>query len=350
MKRKRSKLIIAMIMVMVVSCDEPETVVTNYVHPDGSVTRKIEMRNIKNNFALSVTQVPFDTSWIVKDSIEINEKGDTSWIKRAEKLFKNVEEINLAYKTDSGANRKISRQAGFVKKFRWFNTEFRFSEKIDKTISFGYPVKDFLNSEELVWFYSPEGVKHEKETGPDSLKYRLLNDALKKKTDHWVTKNLVSDWIGEFTKLTKANTSNNIIGDSLKVRENEFVNLIETNGEKFDTIWKSGILFEELLGKDNAANYKPEADSADQSVSRHFFMDFKQYSVRIIMPGNLTGTNGFIDSSKVLLWSVQSDFFLTEPYEMWAVSKVPNRWAWIVSGLFLVFVITGVLIRINKKG
>ncbi len=33
-----------------VSCDEPETVVTNIVHPDGSVTRKIEMRNSKNKF------------------------------------------------------------------------------------------------------------------------------------------------------------------------------------------------------------------------------------------------------------------------------------------------------------
>ena len=128
------------------------------------------------------------------------------------------------------------------------------------------------------------------------------------------------------------------------------MNLIETNGEKFDSIWKNGILLEELLGEDNAVKYKAEADSADQSVSRHFFMDFKQYSVRINMPGNLTGTNGFIDSSKVLLWPVQSDFFLTEPYEMWAESKLPNRWAWIVSGLFLVFVITGVIIRINKKG
>ena len=82
-------------LMMVVSCDEPETVVTNYVHADGSVTRKIEMRNIKNNFKESVIQVPFDSTWTVKDSCEINVKGDTTWIKRAEKLFKNVEEINL---------------------------------------------------------------------------------------------------------------------------------------------------------------------------------------------------------------------------------------------------------------
>jgi hypothetical protein len=46
---------------------------------------------------------------------------------------------------------------------------------------------------------------------------------------------------------------------------------------------------------------------------------------------------------------VKSDYFLTEPYEMWAESKIPNGWAWIVSGLFIVFVIAGVIFRIIKK-
>jgi hypothetical protein len=68
------------------------------------------------------------------------------------------------------------------------------------------------------------------------------------------------------------------------------------------------------------------------------------------MPGKLTGTNGFIDNKKVLLWPVNSDYFMAENYEMWAESKVPNTWAWIVSGLFLVFVFTGVIMRIIKKG
>jgi hypothetical protein len=77
--------------------------------------------------------------------------------------------------------------------------------------------------------------------------------------------------------------------------------------------------------------------------------DFKDYSLRIAMPGKLIGTNGFIDSSQVLQWPVKSDYFMSEPYIMWAESKIPNRWAWIVSGLFLVFVLSGVIIKIIKK-
>jgi hypothetical protein len=41
---------------------------------------------------------------------------------------------------------------------------------------------------------------------------------------------------------------------------------------------------------------------------------------------------------------------MTEPYEMWAESKTSNTWTWIVSGIFLAFVLTGVIVRIIKKG
>jgi hypothetical protein len=67
------------------------------------------------------------------------------------------------------------------------------------------------------------------------------------------------------------------------------------------------------------------------------------------MPGKVIGTNGFIDKTEILLWPVKSDYFMTEPYEMYAESKMSNKWAWIVSGLFLLFVISGLLIRIIRK-
>jgi hypothetical protein len=348
MKRKKIKLIISIVLILVVSCDEPETVVTNFVHPDGSITRKIEMRNNENSFKKSGLQVPFDSTWTVKDTIEKDKKGDTIWIKRAVKEFTNIDELNLAYKSDSGANKEISRKAAFRKSFKWFNTEYRFSEGIDKKLSYGYPVKDYLNTEELLFFYSPEVVKQAKESGPDSLKFKALSDSVKYKTDFWTTKNIVSEWISEFSRLTSGKVGEELAFESLKDRENEFVKIIVLN-EKFDSLWKEGIILKKLIGEENAVKYKTEADSALSMVSESYFVNFKEYSVRIVMPGKLIGTNGFIDSSKVLLWPVKSDFFLTEPYEMWAESKLTNTWAWIVSGLFLVFVLAGVIMRIIKK-
>ena len=349
MKRKSIKVILSLILVFVVSCDEPETVVTNYVHPDGSVTRKIEIKNGKNNFKESDFQVPLDSTWIVKDSIEINQKGDTTWIKRAVKQFKNVDEINIAYKNDSGANKSYSRNAGFRKRFKWFNSEYRFSERIEKLSAFGYPVKDYLNNEELLFFYSPESLKQEKENGPDSLKYRALSDSVKNKTDKWTIRNFISEWTGEFSRLTEGKAGTDISRESLKAREAELEKIIAENDKKFDSLWANGVILKKFIGETNALRYKSEADSAMKLAENIIINNFKDYSLRIVMPGKLIGTNGFIDSSNTLLWPVKSDYFLNEPYEMWAESKTTNSWAWVVSGLFLAFVLTGVIVRIIKK-
>ena len=353
MKHKPIKLVILLILLMVGSCNEPETVVTDFVHPDGSVTRVIEMKSItekpEDRFKPSDLQVPLDKSWKIKDSTEVNKKGDTLWTRRAEKLFRNVDEINSLYKLDTGKNKESSRHAGFKKSFRWFNTEFRFSEMIDEKLSTGFPVKDFLNAEELLYFYSPENLKYEKENGTDSLKFRSLSDSVSQKTDKWAMKNIVSEWIIEFTKLTDGRGGKEISRESLKAREDELVKIFEIKSDKIDSLLKNGVLLKEIIGETNAMEFRPEADSAFSIVKRNFWDSFKDYSVRIVMPGKLTGTNGFIDSCKMLLWPVKSDYFLTQPYEMWAESKIPNRWAWVVSGLFLIFVLTGVIIRVKKS-
>ena len=340
-------LIISLILLAAISCDEPETVVTNYIHPDGTITRRIEMRNIKNKF--ESLQVPFDTSWVVTDSIEVNEKGDTTWVKRAEKLFKNAEEINSAYRLDSGLNRDVPRHASFEKKFRWFNTEYRFSEQIDKKVNNGFLISDFLNEEELLYFYSPESLRNEYENGPDSVKYKLLKDSVNYKTDIWSYKNFVLASMDKFIDLIGGREGQEFIAGALENNKNEMLDLYKKQGDDLDSLWNNGIVLKDAIGENYAAKYRSEADSAISTVTSDLWLNFKEYSVRIVMPGKLTGTNGFIDKSKMLLWPVRSDYFLSQNYEMWAQSKVPNIWTWIVSGVFLLFVLTGITIRIIKK-
>ncbi len=349
MNKKSVKLVVSFILLFIVSCNDPETTVTDNVHPDGSVTRKIEMKSKEQDkqkrFKLSDIQVPVDNSWNLRDSCEIDDKGDTTWVRRGEKLFKSVNEINTAYSTDSGSNKAFARHAGFKRSFKWFNTEYRFSEKLDKRLSFGYPVKDFLNNDELRYFYSPETVQNNFLAGTDSLKYKALRDSVKFKTDKWTANNMVSEWIGEFSKLTANNADSDMSLKSLKSREDELAQLILKADKGLDSLWTNGILLREFIGETNAQKYKTEADTALSVITNRIFADFKNYSVKIVMPGKLIGSNGFIDSTKKMTWPVISDYFLTEPYEMWAESKTTNIWAWVVSGIFLLFVLSGVVIK-----
>jgi hypothetical protein len=350
MKRKSIKAVFLVILTMIFSCVEPETVVTNIVHPDGSVTRKIEMKNIVNKFEPSDFQVPFDSTWILRDSLEFTGEGDTIWVKRAEKLFKNVDEINQIYRADTGINKSGFRRTEFKKKFKWFNTEYRFAEIIDQAIPDGYPLSDFLNPEELQWFYSPENIISEKENGPDSLKFRALNDTIDKKSVYWLFKNLTSDWIKEFVRLTETKAGNGMTVESLKRQEDEFIKKMISSEADFDSLWYAGVIFKDLFGEASYLKFQVEADSAYDLAKKHVFISFNDYTVRITMPGKVTETNGFMDSTKVSLWPVKSDYFLTRPYEMWAESKTPNKWAGIVTGVFLVFVLAGIIFRAIRKG
>jgi hypothetical protein len=338
-----------MVLLSLFSCNEPRTVVTNIIHPDGSITRRIEMKSSENKFNTSDLQVPFDSTWIVKDSIEISNNGDTTWVKRAEKLFKNVAEINVSYRSDSGANKEIKRTAEFNKRFRWFNTEYRFTESIDRVMSYGYPVSDFLNSEELNFFYSPEIVVDAWKKSADSLKFNILEDTINHKTEQWLMNSVVSEWIGDFCRLAEGQAGADLTKEKLKSRESELVRIVQKYDQKFDSLWEKGIILNEMIGEANAIRYRKEADSAINLATSKLFISFKDYSVKMVMPGKLIGTNGFIDSSQVLLWPVKSDFFLMEPYQMWAESKTSNLWAWIITGVFLLFVATGLLIKVLRK-
>lgn len=334
---------------MVVSCEEPATVVTNYIHPDGSVTRLIEMRSFENDFTVPNVQVPYDSTWTVRDSAELmDDKGDTMWVRRAEKTFRNIDQINLDYRNDSSHNHSFSRNASLTKRFRWFNTEYRFSENIGKLMEFGLPLKDFLSDDEITFFYSPEYGTDELKDGPDSLRIRRMRKAIDEKSETWLIKSLISEWIGQLGKLTEGKSGQLI--SELRSKEPGIYDLINQKYmDNFDSLWQAGVIQKDLMGEENAERFRVEADSAISIATEAALPDFKDYSVRMVMPGKLTATNGFMDSTKILLWPVSSSYFMTEPYEMWAESKKANIWAWVVSGLFLAFVLTGVVIRTLKK-
>ncbi len=350
MNSKTLKMIVSIMLVIIVSCDEPETVVTNIINKDGSITRQVVMRSAKNNFNQSEIQIPVDSSWAIKDSCIISEKGDTTWIRTAEKHFTDIKELNYEYVNDSSCNRMAKRSAYLKTNFKWFNTIYRFSEKIDKNLSNGYPVSGFFNDEELQWFYTPWKDQEAKRDGIDSVRYRVLSDSVNKRTNEWLFNSIVSEWVHEFSAQIYRKDGKVISEDTLKIWENRMLQLLKKSEEDFDSLWKYGFALETSVSKHYAEKYRIEADSSLELVEEKIVLPFKLYDMRFIMPGKLIGSNGFVDSSKILSWSVYSDYFFTEDYEMWAESKVPNFRAWVVSGVFVLFVITGLVIRKRKGG
>lgn len=359
MKVKFSKYLIFFLLAFTTSCGEPETIVTDIVHSDGSITRRIEMRNAKNEFSISQIQVPYDSTWVVRDSLEVNEKGDTTWLRKAEKFYSDINELNAAYQSDSGANKEIERYAGLTKKFRWFYTEYRFNETINKVFKFGYPVSDFLNEEELLWFYNEDkvGLMNQGFFKPifnegkiDSVKYNEMDSLVKAKTEEWSFRNIISEWSGTFSDQIEHKGNGKLSIDSLKYKESIIYDLVLKNEDSFEKLWDDGTILKKFIGEENAGKYKAEADSSLELVTEKMLIDFSGYDLKIFMPGRMTGGNGYHDSSGCQIWSVKSDYFMTEPFIMYAESKITNKWAWIISCLFILFVASGIIFRKIKKG
>jgi hypothetical protein len=338
MNIRNLKPVLLMVLLLAFSCDEPETTVINIVHPDGSVTRRIEMQNKKNNFKVGSVQVPYDSTWAIRDSISIGEKRDTTWFRTAEKTYKNIEELNFAYSNDKGINRKAVRKSAFNSQFKWFFTTYKFSERFEPILKYGYPRDKFFTKEENDFCMLPASLAHVRLEGPDSAKYRIIRDSIDKRSEKWAVSSLISDWIEEFGLLVK---DEGLIKNYLRRNEPFFPEFVFSNSESD--------MMGSLLGKEMYEKYKTEADTALAVVNRRFDISFKEYSEKFIMPGKVIGTNGFIDAAGVVLWPVKDDLFLTTPYEIWAESKVTNIWAWAVTAVFLVFVATGLLLRLRKK-
>jgi hypothetical protein len=331
--------VLIFIMLFLFSCDDPETVVTNFVHPDGSVTRRVVMRSSKKTVEPSQYQVPLDSTWTISTGIEPREK-DTTWIVTAEKNFSSVDEINSAYRADSGANKLIKRSAEFSRSFRWFNTFYRYSEKVDKVLNTKLKAEQVLSEEELRYFYMPSSMLDSLLAGADSLMYKekkAKNDSVE---NRYLFKALMEEWTMQYFRLNP---------DSAYIipRKDKMLEMAVNNDTKGDT------LIQIVLGEEYYSKNKLFIDQALKEVDSLFekAMSAKFYTCETVMPFKLVATNGFVDKNGKISWPVDSKYFVSQDYLMWAESKKPNTWAWVVSGVFVVFVMAGLIVKgMRRKG
>ena len=341
---KRKIILTLTLLLMVVSCEGPETVVTNIVRRDGSVLRKAELKNTTDELNLSDFSVPVDSTWKLQDSISISAAGDTTWFLLAEKLFKSADEINEAYLADTGKNSNVKRIATYQRSFKWFTTEWRFTEECSKSFSHGYPADKFLTPDEIEFSKLPSSIRKEKLTGADSLKYSVLADSLDSHSERWMLSSLISEWTADACSLCIASGKDTLFSDILRSHESDF-NLYTLTDENFDSTCVA------ILGDSIFQKYKPEFDStmtiAEKKFDRSF--SFTKYTMKTVMPSKLKATNGYTMPGGEIAWPVNGDLFLTDDYVMWAESGEVNYWAVFLTALMLLVIPFEIRKHISKK-
>jgi len=340
MKKKIFSFNLILLFTFLLSCGGPDALVINTVHADGSVTRKVILTFDKDEFDLYDCQVPIDSTWAIEKILEISDEGDSTWTLTAVRDYANVDLLNSDYEDYGGSNERMNRWVVFERRFKWFNTIYRFSENIEKAIN-GIPPEQYFTVDELHLFYMPDDLLDEKKKGADSLMIEELED----KFDGWLGESLVKATLQEIGSVADKIPGSEIDVEYLNTKSSELSNLIlEDNLNEYEVI-------DSVFGKGYYEKHQVVIDSALAVVEDQFDVagDADKYLVQTMMPGELLSTNGYIDNDGNILWKVDGDCFLSSDYIMWAESKITNWWAWIVSVLFLLFVATGFIFRVKKK-
>lgn len=331
--------------VLLSGCNEPDTIVTNIVNPDGSVTRRVEMRSSNDEFLPENNKVPVDSTWMTEKSIEVSETGDTTWIVIAEKIFPEPGLINSDYIGGGDANAAFSRSVTFRKSFRWFNTVYRFSESIDRYLPYGYPLADYVKGEALDFFLQPDSVRESNSNSSDSLYYRALEDTLQTMVECWVLRGLIDGWM----KLTIVKLNEADVDDEFMNNFPGFESII-TECSKLDEYEFDDVLLR-LFGEETMDMYGEIFKAAEDSIGVDYgdCSSFNSYTVRTIMPGTLIKSNGYVIDDRIVVWPAKSELFMFEDYEMWAESRISNSWAWILTILIVLAVPFLITLRRRKK-
>lgn len=231
----------------------------------------------------------------------------------------------------------VDEQAGadgsLDKEFRWFYTDYVFTEKFSSVADyFKVPVTDFMSEEEALYWFS--GTPDLYAGKPTWRYYEFLED-LKEKADRWVFANM-------YYKLLSG------IADRYDM-------VVEPPVSKDEFITQLGDVVKQLASYDT---YNLEYSTACSIVSSHFGSDayspfiydewkkeglFEEldnyfgylflfyYGESIVMPGRVIDDGGGIYKDGVVTFKVDAGRFLLKDYEIRVVSRIVNVWAFIVT-------------------
>ena len=244
----------------------------------------------------------------------------------------------------------VDEQAGaegsLDKEFRWFYTDYVFTEKFSSVADyFKVPVTDFMSEEEALYWFSGTPDLY---AGKPTWRYYEMLEELKEKADRWVFANMYYNILSG-------------IADRYDM-------VVEPPVSKDEFIAQLGDVVKQLASCDT---YKLEYSTARSIVSSHFGSDayspfinedeWKKYdksyatafdylflfyyNESIVMPGRVIDDGGGIYKDGVITFKVDAGRFLLKDYEIRVVSRIVNVWAFIVTAVLASALCVAVIYR-----
>lgn len=230
-----------------------------------------------------------------------------------------------------------------TKQFRWFYTNYTF-KGVYKRLGYDAPVpigKYLSKEEQKLWTqgdFSSYGVMNGSE----------MNDVLggiEEEFMNWYARNLFEISLNCIEKL-----SNEKI---VRIDKDKLFKQINDQRQEVDTPQKACEVLDAFY---ETTRFSELCKANEKTINEEFAQStavvnliHSVISYELIVPGEVISTNSPIVNANTLIWKVDGIRILFDDYMLTAQYRVANRWAFIISGLILITVVTSVLLLLKKR-
>lgn len=337
--------IIALILALLLLSSCREITIKTTIHEDGSFTRVL---TIQSDDSASVytrdLPYPIDVSWSQEYSYDTanSEKPHTLVYS---KTYSNSKELNTEISSDTGWRKNLVRNVAIEKHFGFFYSYLSFSETIKAANPFtAIDYHDYLSESDLKLLIGKKLLQTEK----DSAQFNKAEEAVEQFLAEAISTEIISELeIG----IRKLNLPSLNPDEVIKFKDS-----INCNVEDFDFEKISSFIDYYANWTDNPEVEKlkelspPLFQEMDKKMD--LFMDIlmmESYIQVIELPGLLTETNSINPVGNQVSWKIEPASFLFEDFSMTAESRIINYWAFILTGIVLILLITVLAIKAFGK-
>jgi hypothetical protein len=257
------------------------------------------------------------------------------------KLFKNADEINLAYKSVPNSMSQFKRELKVEKKFRWFYSYLTYSEECQKLASGNYkPFEMYLSDIEKEARKAKNSDSLAQILQMDSAAADNFKKSIDKKFEQWLDSNLSQEVILQIEKDMKKCNINSITIKDLNSKRDSIYAIADSVGMKkgFSDFYKA---LNKIFKTNEFDKIINSGETGMQNLEDEigYVIALSGYNYKLKMPGLLMDTNAETVKGNQLDW----EFVPFEAYfvgnKQFAESRIVNVWAFAVSGVLLIIVV-----------
>ncbi len=342
MKTQNILISLALALLLVFSACREVTVSTK-VNPDGTFTRVITVTGDSASVFRTDLPFPVDDTWARTSSKDTSDS--TKYIVIYTKAFRNSDRLNEEIKGDTSKYKNLEKEIFVTKKFRFFFSYITFKEVYKSVNPFNHlDYRKYLTEDEIGWY---SGTKVPV-TPADSLH-----------------QNEVEDKVIAFLMESAITEVDSIIREGIKKLNDPRLNSLDLS-VYHDSLYKTLDHLDFNEGPDLISRYVRWSGNDAFSLLKNqmppLFGDFDRklakletivklegYSEEVEMPGLITATNSVMLKGNRVGWEFHFDPLLIRDYELYAESRVINRWAFILAGCVLLALVVVLTVKAVRR-